>query len=60
MFCHRRKFATELKGASLAGPLRARGWKDHNTILECYQQPDPDTMRVALENRGTLRSIRGN
>ncbi len=28
--------------------------------VECYQQPDPDTMRVALENRGTLRSVRAS
>jgi len=55
----RRKFATELKGASLKDLCALGGWKDHNTILECYQQPDPDTMRVALENRGTLRSVRG-
>lgn len=54
----RRKFATELKGASLKDLCALGGWKDHNTILECYQQPDPDTMRVALENRGTLRSVR--
>jgi hypothetical protein len=53
----RRKFATELKGASLKDLCALGGWKDH-TILECYQQPDPDTMRVALENRGTLRSVR--
>jgi len=51
------KFATELKGASLKDLCALDGWKDHNTILECYQQPDPDTMRVALENRGTLRSV---
>ncbi len=56
----RRKFATELKGASLKDLCALGGWKDHNTILECYQQPDPDTMRVALENRGTLRSVRAS
>jgi integrase len=54
----RRKFATELKSASLKDLCALGGWKDHNTVLECYQQPDPDTMRVALENRGTLRSVR--
>jgi len=54
----RRKFATELKGASLKDLCALGGWKDHNTILKCYQQPDPDTMRVALEKRGTLRSVR--
>ncbi len=56
----RRKFATELKGASLKDLCALGGWKDHNTILECYQQPDPYTMRVALENRGTLRSVRAS
>ncbi len=32
------------------------GWKDPQTVLKCYQRPDPETMRLALENRGTLRS----
>ena len=27
------------------------GWKDAKTILQCYQAPDPDTMRSALANR---------
>jgi len=53
----RRKFATELKAVNLKDLCALGGWKDHNTILKCYQQPDPDTMRVALENRGTLRSV---
>ena len=52
----RRKFATELKAASLKDLCALGGWKDHNTILKCYQQPDPETMLLALENRGTLRS----
>ena len=56
----RRKFATELKGASPKDLCSLGGWKDHNTILECYQQPDPDAMRVAPENRGTLRSVRAS
>jgi hypothetical protein len=53
----RRKFATELKAVSLTDLCALGGWKDHNTVLKCYQQPDPETMRVALENRGTLRSV---
>jgi hypothetical protein len=32
----RRKFATELKGASLKDLCALGGWKDHNTILKCY------------------------
>jgi integrase len=51
----RRKFVTELKGASLKDLCALGGWKAHNTILKCYQQPDPDAMRFALENRVTLR-----
>lgn len=53
----RRKFATELKAASLKDLCALGGWKDHNTILKCYQQPDPVAMRLALENRATLRTV---
>jgi len=56
----RRKFATQLKGASLEDLCALGGWKDHNTVLKCYQQPDPDAMRVALANRGALRSVGGS
>lgn len=52
----RRKFATELKGASLKDLCALGGWKDHNTVLKCYQEPDPKAMRLALENRATLRN----
>ncbi len=45
------------KGASLKDLCALGGWKDHNTILKCYQQPDPKAMRLALENRGTLRKL---
>lgn len=55
----RRKFATELKSASLKDLCALGGWKDHNTVLKCYQQPDPEAMRVALANRGALRSVGG-
>jgi hypothetical protein len=53
----RRKFATELKGASLKDLCALGGWTDHNTILKCYEQVDPEAMRVALERRGTLRGV---
>ena len=53
----RRKFATELKAASLKDLCALGGWKDHNTILKCYQQPDPAAMRQALENRVALRTV---
>jgi integrase len=35
----RRKFASELKSVSLKDLCALGGWKDHNTILKCYQQP---------------------
>ena len=28
------------------------GWKDPQTVLKCYQQPDEKTMRSALEDAG--------
>jgi len=54
---HQEEVRPELKGASLKDLCALGGWKDHNTILKCYQQPDPAAMRLALENRGTLRSV---
>ena len=56
---HPPEVATELRDASPKDLCALGGWNDHNTILECYQQPDPD-MRVALENRGTRRSVRAS
>lgn len=52
----RRKFATELNAASLKDLCARGGWKDHNTILKCYQQLDSEAMRLALENRSQLRN----
>lgn len=50
----RRKFATELKDTPLKDLCELGGWKDHNTILKCYQRPDEATMREALERRKAL------
>lgn len=50
----RRKFATELKHAPLKDLCTLGGWKDAQTILKCYQQADPVTMRRALETRQRL------
>ncbi len=47
----RRKFATDLKDVPLPDLCALGGWKDAKTILQCYQAPDPDTMRSALANR---------
>ena len=40
----RRKWATERKGMSLKDVAAAGGWKDLRTLLECYQQPDEETL----------------
>ncbi len=50
----RRKFATELKDTPLKDLCELGGWKDHNTILKCYQRPDEATMREALQRRKAL------
>jgi hypothetical protein len=47
----RRKFATEMKATSLKDLCALGGWKDHDTILKCYQQPDAETMRGAGKPR---------
>lgn len=46
----RRKWATERKGMSLRDVAEAGGWRDPQTLLKCYMQPDEATMmRVFLE-----------
>ncbi len=46
----RRNFATETE-VGLKDLCYLGGWKDHNTILTCYQQPREQVMRAALERR---------
>jgi integrase len=52
----RRKFATDLKHVPLPDLCALGGWKDPQTILTCYQQPDERTMRQALAQRRMGRS----
>jgi hypothetical protein len=47
----RRQFATDLTHIPLSDLCALGGWKDPNTILKCYAQPDEQTMREALNNR---------
>ena len=47
----RRKFATDLKDTPLKDLCYMGGWKDPQTVLKCYQQPDESTMRNALDRR---------
>ncbi len=52
----RRKFATELKDTPLKDLCYLGGWKSPQTLLACYQRPDEDTMRQALEQRRRVSS----
>ncbi len=47
----RRKFATELKATPLKDLCQLGGWKEPQTVLKSYQQPDDWTMRSALLTR---------
>jgi len=47
----RRKFATDLKHVPLRDLCYLGGWKEPQTVLKCYQQPDEATMRQALTSR---------
>ncbi|MEO6865030.1 MAG: site-specific integrase [Gemmatimonadaceae bacterium] len=47
----RRQFATDLKHIPLSDLCALGGWKDPQTILKCYAQPDEQTMRDALNSR---------
>jgi hypothetical protein len=51
----RRQFATELKGVPLKDLCQLGGWRDPQTVLRCYMQPDVDTMRAALEQRRAVQ-----
>jgi integrase len=41
----RRKWATERKGYPVKDVMHAGGWHDEATLLACYQQADPGTIR---------------
>ena len=49
--CFRRKWATDRKHYPVVDVAAAGGWRDINTLLTCYQQPDADTMRSVMELR---------
>jgi integrase len=42
-------WATERKGLPVKDVAAAGGWKDITTLIECYQQPDEDTLRRVVE-----------
>ncbi len=53
----RRKFATELMHEPLKVLCKLGGWRDAETVLNCYQQPEEQSMRDALERR--TRAVSG-
>jgi integrase len=52
---YRRKWATERKGHSLRDVAAAGGWKDTDTLLQCYQQPDTETLLAVMSEERKLR-----
>ena len=47
----RRKFASDLMDLPLKVLCQLGGWKDAQTVLRCYQQPDEVQLRTALNSR---------
>ena len=52
----RRKFATDLMYEPLKVLCKLGGWRDAETVLTCYQRPDEDAMRSALDRREKVSS----
>lgn len=51
----RRKFASELKSTNLRDFAYMGGWKNPQTVLTVYQQPEIAVQREALASRKALR-----
>jgi integrase len=45
----RRMWATERKNLPVKDVAAAGGWKDIMTLMECYQQPEEETLRSVVE-----------
>lgn len=54
---YRRKWATERKHLPLKDVAAAGGWKDVETLLTCYQEPDPDTLLAVMAEPRKVREI---
>jgi integrase len=52
---YRRKWATERKHHAITDVAAAGGWKDTETLLKCYQQPDADTMLAVMSEPKKVR-----
>lgn len=54
---YRRKWATERKHLSLKDVAAAGGWKDVETLLTCYQQPDRETLLEVMSEPRKLHDV---
>ena len=52
----RRKFASDLMDLPLKVLCELGGWKTAETVLKCYQRPDEDRLRKAIEEYRGVRS----
>jgi hypothetical protein len=52
---YRRKWATERKHLPLKDVAAAGGWKDTETLLTCYQQPDNETLLAVMSEQRKVR-----
>jgi hypothetical protein len=52
---YRRKWATERKHHSLKDVAAAGGWKDTETLLSCYQQPDAEMLLAVMSEERKVR-----
>ena len=52
----RRKFASDLMDLPLKVLCQLGGWKDAQTVLRCYQQPDEVQLRKALTSRRRIQA----
>jgi integrase len=50
----RRKFATELRQEPLRDICDLGGWKNPETVVQCYQQSNEADLRAALKRRATV------
>ncbi len=54
----RRKFASDLMDQPLKVLCELGGWRTAQTVLQCYQRPDEDRLRKALDERRPVHSSR--
>ena len=52
---YRQKWATERKHHPLRDVAEAGGWKDTETLLTCYQQPDRETLLAVVSEPKKVR-----